>query len=45
VGSPSHEDKLAYTLQSRSSNFLPQNFYHPEHAGNFMMNMVAPKTG
>ena len=36
-------ENLGFTIAGSDSNprsFLLQNFYHPEHAGNFMMHLL-----
>ena len=35
------DSDLAY-LRCGDCSFLLQNFYHPEHAGNFMMHLLVP---
>jgi uncharacterized glyoxalase superfamily protein PhnB len=35
------DSELAY-LRCGDCSFLLQNFYHPEHAGNFMMHLLVP---
>ena len=37
--SPGSDDDLAY-LRHGDCSFLLQNFYNPEHAGNFMMHLL-----